>query len=131
MSTTPTEQDLHKLVEEVDRGGRNVGGVAGAIVFTVALCWAFFQLWYASPLPFTFHFAIFNDTEARALHLGIAMFLAYLAYPATKRSPKDRIPIHDWVLALLAGFCGAYLYIFYNRTPTYSLINTPTFLTTV
>lgn len=118
MSTTPTEQDLHKLVEEVDRGGRNVGGVAGAIVFTVALCWAFFQLWYASPLPFTFHFAIFNDTEARALHLGIAMFLAYLAYPATKRSPRDRIPIHDWVLALMAGFCGAYLYIFYNELST-------------
>lgn len=115
MSTTPTEQDLQQLVEEVDRGGRNVGGVVGAIVFTVALCWAFFQLWYASPLPFTFHFAIFNDTEARAIHLGIAMFLAYVAFPATKKSVRDRIPIHDWVLALIAGFCGAYLFLFYNE----------------
>lgn len=118
MSATPTEQDLQKLVEEVDRGGRNVGGLAGAIVFTVALCWAFFQLWYASPLPFTFHFAIFNDTEARAFHLGIAMFLAYVAFPASKRSARDHIPIHDWVLALVAGFCGAYLYFFYNELST-------------
>lgn len=118
MSTTPTAQDLQQLVEEVDRGGRNVSGVAGAIVFTVALCWAFFQLWYASPLPFTFSFAIFNDTEARSLHLGIAMFLAYVAYPATKRSVRDRIPLHDWVLALMAAFCGAYLYLFYNQLST-------------
>ena len=118
MSTTPTKQDLQQLVEEVDRGGRNVGGVAGAIVFTVAICWAIFQLWYASPLPFTFHFAIFNDTEARSLHLGTAMFLAYVAYPATKRSARDRIPIQDWVFALMAGFCGAYLYLFYNQLAT-------------
>lgn len=114
MSTTPTEQDLQKLVEEVDRGGRKVGGAVGAIVFTVALCWAFFQLWYASPLPFTFRFAIFNDTEARALHLGIAMFLAYVAYPASKKAARDRIPIQDWVLGLVASFCGAYLFLFYN-----------------
>lgn len=115
MSTAPTEHDLQQLVEEVDRGGRTVGGLAGAVIFTVALCWAFFQLWYASPLPFKLNFAIFNDTEARSLHLGIAMFLAYLAYPATKRSVRDRIPIQDWFFALIAGFCGAYLFLFYNE----------------
>lgn len=115
MTTTPTEQDLQRLVEEVDRGGRNTTGIFGAIVFAVALCWAFFQLWYASPLPFKFHFGIFNDTEARALHLGIAMFLAYVAFPATKKSDHNSIPIYDWVLALIAGFCGSYLFLFYNE----------------
>ena len=115
MSTTPTEHELHQLVQEVDRGGRTTTGVFGALVFAVALGWAFFQLWYASPLPFTFHFAIFNDTEARALHLGIAMFLAYVAFPATKKSNRERIPVHDWLLALMAGFCGAYLFLFYNE----------------
>lgn len=115
MSATPTEHELHQLVEEVDRGGRTVSGLAGAIIFTVALCWAVFQLWYASPLPFTFSVGIFNDTEARSLHLGIAMFLAYLAFPATKRSARDRIPLHDWLLALIAGFCGGYLFFFYNQ----------------
>lgn len=126
MSNTPTEQDLQQLVEEADRGGRNVTGIAGAIVFTVALCWAVFQLWYASPLPFKFNFAIFNDTEARSLHLGIAMFLAYVSFPATKRSCTDRIPLHDWLLALMAGFCGAYLYLFYNELATRPGIPTTT-----
>jgi TRAP transporter, 4TM/12TM fusion protein len=107
--------DLEQLVADVDRGGRTVGGVTGAVLFAGALLWSLFQLWYASPLPFTFNFAIFNDTEARALHLGIAMFLGYLAYPASKRSRRDVMPWHDWVLALIAGFCGSYLYIFYGE----------------
>lgn len=111
----PTDVDLEQLVAEVDRGGRSVGGVTGAVLFLGAVVWSLFQLWYVSPLPFTFHFAIFNDTEARALHLGIAMFLGYLAFPARKSSPRDHMPWHDWLLALMAGFCGAYLFLFYNE----------------
>ena len=110
--------DLEQLVADVDRGGRTVGGISGAVLFVGALLWSLFQLWYASPLPFTLNFAIFNDTEARALHLGIAMFLGYLAYPASKRSRRDVMPWYDWVLAIIAGFCGAYLYIFYNELAT-------------
>src|SRR5690606_4198692 len=43
------------------------------------------------------------------------MFLGYLAFPARKSSPKDRVPIHDWILAIIAGLCGAYLYLAYNE----------------
>ena len=110
--------ELEQLVADVDRGGRTVGGVTGTVLFLGAVLWSLFQLWYASPLPFTLNFAIFNDTEARALHLGIAMFLGYLAYPASKKSRRDVMPLHDWVLALVAGFCGAYLYIFYAELAT-------------
>lgn len=110
--------ELEQLVADVDRGGRTVGGVTGAVLFLGALCWSLFQLWYASPLPFTLNFAIFNDTEARALHLGIAVFLGYLAYPASKRSRRDVMPLHDWVLALVGGFCASYLYFFYGELAT-------------
>src|SRR5690606_13340131 len=116
--SSTTTADLEQLVAEADRGGRHAGGVAGATLAAGALVWSLFQLWYASPLPFSLHWGIFNDTEARALHLGIAMFLGYLAYPATKRSARDRMPWYDWVLALAAGFCGAYLYLFYNELAT-------------
>jgi len=104
---------LEQLVADVDRGARNVGGLAGAVLAVGALGWSLFQLWYASPLPFTLGFGILNDTEARALHLGIALFLGYLAYPASKRAPRDRVPLADWGLALIAGLCGAYLFLFY------------------
>src|SRR5690606_40472350 len=107
--------ELEQLVADVDRGGRTVGGVSGSVLFFGALLWSLFQLWYASPLPFSLNFGIFNDTEARSLHVGIAVFLVYLAYPFSKRSPHDVMPAHDWVLALIGGFCAAYLYIFYNE----------------
>nr|WP_321291503.1 TRAP transporter fused permease subunit [Alcaligenes phenolicus] len=107
--------ELEKLVADVDRGGRTVAGAAGMVLFLAAIGWSLFQLWYASPLPFALNMGIFNDTEARALHLGIAMFLAYLAFPARKKSARDSIPIHDWVLALIAAFCGSYLFFFYKE----------------
>ncbi|PLC49742.1 C4-dicarboxylate ABC transporter [Pollutimonas subterranea] len=113
-----TNAKLEQLVADVDRGGRTVGGFTGAVIFIGAVLWSLFQLWYASPLPFAFNFGILNDTEARALHLGIAMFLGYLAYPARKSSPRDHMPWYDWVLALVAGFCGAYLFFFYRELAT-------------
>ncbi|GAB1578513.1 TRAP transporter permease [Bordetella petrii] len=117
MKTEPstTTADLEQLVADVDRGGRQAGGIAGATLALGALLWSLFQLWYASPLPFALNWGIFNDTEARALHLGIAMFLGYLAYPARKSSPRDRMPWHDWALAIIAAFCGAYLFLFYKE----------------
>ncbi|MYN13029.1 TRAP transporter fused permease subunit [Pusillimonas sp. TS35] len=110
-----TNAQLEQLVADVDRGGRSVGGFTGAVLFIGAIVWSLYQLWFASPLPFALNFGIFNDTEARALHLGTAMFLGYLAYPARKRSPRDRMPWYDWVLAIIAGFCGAYLFLFYKE----------------
>lgn len=117
-TTAQTNANLEQLVADVDRGGRTVGGITGAVLFVGAILWSLFQLWYASPLPFSLNFGIFNDTEARALHLGIAMFLGYLAYPARKSSPRDQMPWYDWMLALVAGFCGAYLYFFYKELAT-------------
>jgi TRAP transporter 4TM/12TM fusion protein len=109
---------LQQLVAETDTGARKAGGAAGAVIFAVSLAWALFQLWYASPLPFTFGFGILNDTEARALHLGLALFLAFAAWPALKRSARDRVPLLDWVLALAGAFAGAYLLLFYKELAT-------------
>src|SRR3546814_20034605 len=110
--------NLEQLVADVDRGGRNVGGIAGAVLFCGAIAWSLFQLWYASPLPFALNFGILNDTEARAVHLGIAMFLGYLASTARTSSPRVKLPWFDWVFALIAGFCGADLFFFLRELAT-------------
>lgn len=60
-------------------------------------------------------FGVFSATEARSIHLSFALFLAFMAYPALKRSPRQRIPLQDWVLAAIAVFCGAYLFLFYTE----------------
>lgn len=109
---------LQQLVAEVDTGGRKPTGLAAGIIFSVALIWALFQYWYASPLPFALGFGILNDTEARAIHLGFALFLAFLAWPALRSSPRDHVPVQDWVLAFLAAFAGAYIMLFYAQIAT-------------
>ena len=111
-------ESLQQLVAENDTGARRPTGVAAAILFTVSLGWALFQLWYASPLPFSLGIGILNDTEARALHLGLALFLAFTAWPARRRSPRDRVPLTDWVFALAGAFAGAYLLLFYAQLAT-------------
>ncbi len=114
-AATEISPELEQLVAESDTGGRKPTGLAAQILLSVAVFWSLFQLWYASPLPFVLGFGVLNDTEARAIHLGIALFLAYTAYPAFKSSSRDTIPTIDWILALAGAFAGAYLFLFYNQ----------------
>ncbi len=112
--TDAMDNDVNELVAQVDTGARHPAGLPGKILYGVPIVWSLFQLWYASPLPFQFGFGVFNDTEARAIHLAFAIFLAYTAYPALRSSPRDYIPIQDWVFAALGAFSAAYIYIFYT-----------------
>ncbi|ARC91278.1 C4-dicarboxylate ABC transporter [Vibrio coralliilyticus] len=113
--TTSPSQDVQEMVAQADTGARAPLGIPGRILWFVPLCWSLFQLWYASPLPFIFNFGVLNDTEARSIHLMFAVFLAFTAYPALKTSPRDRIPVLDWLLALAGSFSAAYIYIFYTE----------------
>ncbi|WP_290788019.1 TRAP transporter permease [Halomonas sp.] len=110
-----SEVDLEDMVASSDSGARKPAGAPGKLLVSIAAAWSLFQLWIASPLPFMFRFGVFNATEARSIHLAFALFLAFMAYPALKRSPRDRIPIQDWVLAAVAAFCGAYIFLFYDQ----------------
>jgi len=110
-----TDEQLRQLVDEADTGGRKPSGLAAKVVMYTALAWSLFQLWIASPLPFSFGIFVFNDTESRAIHLAFAMFLGYLLFPPLKSSPRKYIPIQDWILAIVAAFCAAYLFIFYKE----------------
>ncbi len=114
-ATSEIPSELEQLVAEADTGGRKPTGLAAQILLCTAVFWSLFQLWYASPLPFIFGIGVLNDTEARAIHLGLALFLAFTAYPAFKSSPRDHIPTVDWVLAIAGAFAGAYLFLFYNQ----------------
>jgi TRAP transporter 4TM/12TM fusion protein len=111
-------ESLDQIVKDADLGGREPIGAAGQLLMVVAGLWSLFQLWYASPLPFTLKFGILNDTEARAVHLAFAVFLAFIAYPAFKRSSRTVVPIGDWLLAFVGAFCAAYLFTFYAELST-------------
>jgi TRAP transporter 4TM/12TM fusion protein len=113
MQLGETEKVL-QLAADADLGGRSSTGFHGKVLLATGLIWALFQLWYASPLPFSLRFGVFNDTEARSIHLAFGLFLAFLAFPASRRSPRDHVPVLDWLLALAGAFAGGYLFLFYN-----------------
>jgi TRAP transporter 4TM/12TM fusion protein len=105
---------IEQIVKEADLGGREPDGKIGLLLALIAGLWSIFQVWYASPLPFTLGAGIFNDTEARAIHLAFAVFLSFCAYPAFQNSSRKVIPITDWLLALVGAFCAAYLFLYYK-----------------
>lgn len=109
--------DLQQLVADADTGRRAAGGFSGKLIFALALGWSLFQLWYASPLPFMLGWGVLNDTEARSLHLGVGLLLAFVCYPAL-RSQRDRIPWFDWSLGLAAAIAGSYFLFFYADLAT-------------
>ncbi len=112
------EIDVSQFVAETDLGGREPSGLSRKVLLGTALSWSLFQLWIASPLPFVIGVGVLNDTESRSVHLAFALFLAFLAYPAYRSSPRRRIPALDWALAIAAAFCGAYIMLFYASLST-------------
>ena len=149
-----SQAELDELVASSDTGGRSVGGPIGTLLMLVALAWSLFQLYIASP------FGLFNDTLARSIHLGFAVFLGIMAFPAARTkfqvalgiivplalaalfmvaakqgiatwwiplpaigvaatvilgSPKDRVPIWEWALAIIGALAALYLFLFYRE----------------
>ncbi|MEX2221272.1 MAG: TRAP transporter permease, partial [Candidatus Rokuibacteriota bacterium] len=108
-----SSEQLEQLVKEADLGGRDPAGRVGLFLSLIAGGWSLFQVWYASPLPFVLRLGLFNDTEARAIHLAVAIFLAFAVFPAFRASSRRRVPAADWLLAVVGAFCASYLYLFY------------------
>lgn len=111
---TPAQVDAARMIEEHDLGGRSLTGSTQKAIIAIALMWSAFQLWIASPLPFWFDFLILNDTIQRSIHLSFALALAFLTYPATSKSPRDRLPIMDIVLCLIAVSSCLYIVLNYE-----------------
>ncbi|MCP4188546.1 MAG: TRAP transporter permease [Gammaproteobacteria bacterium] len=111
-----TEAELEAMIAATDTGARSPAGNVGKLLLVTAFCWSFFQLWIASPLPYLDIFSswlpVLNNTDTRSIHLAFAVSLAFMAYPALKSSPRDRIPIQDWILAGAGVAVTMYLSIF-------------------
>lgn len=106
----PDQQALQDILADSDTGRRAPHDrFSIAVLWIVPLFWSLFQLWIASPLPFILNFGILNDTQTRAIHLAFALFLAFIAFPAFKSSPRHHIPLLTWGAALCGAAAASYL----------------------
>ncbi len=110
-NASPNDEDIQQLLAS-ETGSRAATGWAGKVLLLVPFCWSVFQIWIASPLPFEFNIGVFNEDEAKFVHLGFAMFLAFAAFPALKSQIGKKVPLYDWGLAIVATLSVAYLLIF-------------------
>ncbi len=116
--------DIEEYATRAEFGQRAYAGAAGRIVAAVALVWSLFQLWYASPLPFVAGFGIFNDAEARLIHLAFALFLAFAISPAWPRA-GDRVPAFDWLLGTIGAACCVFGLVYFSAQALRSGVPTP------
>ena len=103
-----------KMAEEEEGVARRPKGLTKWVIPTIGVIWCFFQLSIAS-------WWILDTVFIRSIHLGFALLIVYLNYPAFKTtrlglkflSVKDRIPPWDFVIAIIACFAAVYIAVDY------------------
>ncbi|MCK0139480.1 TRAP transporter permease [Aliiroseovarius sp. F47248L] len=109
-----SEEELQELVAASDTGARSPHGPVGLMIAGVALIWSIFQVLLASPVaPYVLPGDLINNS--RQIHLAFAIFLAAMAYPLFKSSPRDRIPWYDWIFGVGGAMLAMYGYFFYEK----------------
>ncbi|MGY8861955.1 MAG: TRAP transporter permease [Pseudomonadales bacterium] len=106
--------DPQLLAEEIEFKTKPLQGSWAILVSIVALSWCLFQLWIASPLPFSLGWGILIDVPKRAIHLAFAMSLCFLLYGA-RESHRRRNYVAKWdlLLAVLAVIVTLYVPLAY------------------
>ncbi|MRX74325.1 TRAP transporter fused permease subunit [Bacillus lacus] len=103
---TITEEEQKALLEKYDpeAGTRNLTGIFKWIVFFGLLSFSVFQLYTAI-------FGVFTAQIQRSIHLGFALTLIFLLFPASrkrKNSGKLQVAWYDLILAGLSIVVGTY-----------------------
>jgi TRAP transporter 4TM/12TM fusion protein len=81
---------------------RNLVGPSKCVVIVLALFISVFSL-------YTARWGVYSAYTQRGIHLAILLPLAFLLYPANKKSPKDKITLIDGILAILAFLPSIYI----------------------
>lgn len=105
-------EEQQKLLEKYDpeAGTRKLGGVLGWIVFFGLLAFSLFHL-------YTGVFGMLTAQLQRSIHLGFALALIFLLFPARKkdRGRKHKVAWYDIILAVLGVAVGAYWPLFIDE----------------
>jgi TRAP transporter 4TM/12TM fusion protein len=104
------EKESEEILAKYDRefAFRRIKGPVNKFIFLLAVTWSLVQLYTAA-------FGVFPSTLQRAPHVGAALIMVYLLYPASRKNKSNKIPWYDYILALL-GFCvSAYHIVFYEE----------------
>jgi TRAP transporter 4TM/12TM fusion protein len=128
-----SDEELQDLVASTDSGGRSpTSRWVALLIAAVALFWSVFQIWIADPQFWLAQhipgLRVIGAEQTRPMHLALAVFLAFLVYPALKTSPRKHVPILDWALALTGFAVTFYIFWFARDLAETARIGRPTTL---
>ena len=98
---------------DLETGNRKPNSVfINNILLYTALTWSLFQLYVSSPLVLEIT-PWMNADVVKRVHVSFAGLLAFLTYPAFKKSSRSQIPWSDWIMGFLIVISCVYL--IYNQ----------------
>ena len=83
-------------------------GFVKNLLITVCITLSLFHLYTAG-------FGLLPPMKQRVFHLAFILFLVFFLFPATTRSPKDRVPWYDIVLAITALASNFYIFFVFDQ----------------
>ena len=105
-----SEEEQLEILQKYDpeSNTRDVTGIFKKIVFFGLLAFSIFQLYTAIGTPFTAYIQ-------RSIHLGFALSLIFILFPAKKKikGERNKVPFYDMILSLLAIGVGLILAAFH------------------
>ena len=91
-----TDEEVRQLAADSDTGGRKPTGLSAKIVMYTALAWSTFQLWIASPLPFSLGKYFTNTSKLGFIIYGalvLAAVIVVLIVRAVVKKKKKKAPV--------------------------------------
>ena len=88
---------------------RDLKGVYALIVSIVAIMFSTFHVVNGS---FT---GLLQHDIVKSIHLAFAIALSFLIFPLTKKRVEDKIPVYDFILALIGFYVAFYLAMNYRE----------------
>ena len=103
------QAEIQEIMGKYDRESsfRKLSGYRGLIISAICILFSLLQLYST--------WAIIPSTHMRPIHLGIVVFLAYILYPARRKSSKSTLPWYDVLLGLLSLALFLYPAVFFSQ----------------
>lgn len=102
-------EEQQELMEkyDVESNTRKLTGIVGWVVFFTLIAFSLFHL-------YTGVFGAFTAYIQRTIHLGFALSLIFLLFPAKRGMKRSSVPWYDWLLVGLAIIVCTYWPVFYE-----------------
>ncbi len=104
-----SEKEQQELMAKYDSEARTrqLTGLMSKVVIVLLLAFSIFQL-------YTGYFGELTAYLQRTIHLGFALVLIFLLFPARKKGNRKTIAWYDYILALLSVIVCGYWPVFYE-----------------